>query len=98
MRVRLLPSNGDQAVVEVEDDGCGIAPEILDKVTELFYQGDGTFTRKHEGRGLGLYLVKKHIEILGGSLQFESTVGAGTRVHVDLPHAIVAIDTQSSAA
>ncbi len=96
--VRATATPGGGLRITVEDDGCGIAPEILDKVTELFYQGDGTFTRKHEGRGLGLYLVKKHIEILGGSLQFESTVGAGTRVHVDLPHAIVAIDTQSSAA
>lgn len=74
--------------VTVSDNGVGMTPEMLARVTDLFFQGDGTFTRKHEGRGLGLYLVKKHVEILGGTLTFESTPDVGTTVRVDLPNAL----------
>jgi PAS domain S-box-containing protein len=74
--------------VTVTDNGVGMSPETLARVTDLFYQGDGSFTRKHEGRGLGLYLVKKHVEILGGTLSFESSPGSGTSVRVDLPNAL----------
>jgi PAS domain S-box-containing protein len=76
--------------VTVEDNGVGMSEDLAQRVTELFFQGDGTFTRKHEGRGLGLYLVKKHVEILGGSLTFETREGEGTKVHVDLPEALPA--------
>jgi two-component system cell cycle sensor histidine kinase PleC len=74
--------------IAVSDNGTGMTAETLSRVTDLFYQGDGTFTRKHEGRGLGLYLVKKHVEILGGTLSFESEPGKGTTVRIDLPNAL----------
>lgn len=80
----------DQSVrVDVSDNGTGMTPDTLARITDLFYQGDGTFTRKHEGRGLGLYLVKKHIEILGGSLSFQSEPSQGTTVTVTLFNAAV---------
>jgi two-component system, cell cycle sensor histidine kinase PleC len=86
--VTVLAGTGQTLRVCVSDDGAGMTPETLSHVTDLFFQGDGTFTRKHEGRGLGLYLVKKHVEILGGTLSFESQPGAGTTVTVEFPNAI----------
>lgn len=74
--------------ISVSDDGVGMSPATLNRVTDLFFQGDGSFERKHEGRGLGLYLVKKHVELLGGALSIASEPGKGTTVTVDLPDAL----------
>jgi two-component system NtrC family sensor kinase len=86
--VRLYPSgDGMSAVVEVEDDGCGIGPEHLPHVFEPFYT-----TREPNGRGTGLGLsisyniIREH----GGTMTIVSTVGRGTKVTVTLPVANVA--------
>jgi signal transduction histidine kinase len=72
--------------ISVTDNGVGMSQETLSHVTDLFFQGDGSFARKHEGRGLGLYLAKKHVELLGGKMIFDSELGRGTTVSVDLPN------------
>jgi len=78
-------------VVEVVDDGCGIAPEEKERVFERFYQvsrarsaqrGEDAETR---GTGLGLSIVKHAVAALQGSIELESTPGKGTRVIVRLP-------------
>jgi signal transduction histidine kinase len=86
--VSFAACSGGGLRLSVRDNGVGMTQETLSRVTDLFFQGDGSFVRKHEGRGLGLYLVKKHVEILGGVLNFESKPGEGTTVIVDLPNAI----------
>jgi PAS domain S-box-containing protein len=90
-----MRSNG-YCRITIEDNGAGMDRTVLDRVTDRFFQADGGFTRRHEGGGLGLYLVRRYIEILGGTLSFESTPGEGTRVHVDLPQAEVDL-TQAAA-
>lgn len=80
-------SEGNAFCFEVTDDGIGIEPEIMPHLTELFYQPDMSFTRKHEGMGVGLYLVKRYLDLVKGSLHIESEPGKGTTVRVTLPGA-----------
>jgi signal transduction histidine kinase len=80
---------GGAFVFEVSDNGAGIDPALLPHLTDLFRNADSGFTRKHEGMGVGLYLVKRYVELLKGSLAFESELGKGTLVRVTLPGAAV---------
>jgi len=70
--------------ISVTDNGIGIAPENLDKVMMPFQQVEGSFTRQHQGTGLGLPLSKRLVELHGGRLEIESEVGAQTVARVRL--------------
>jgi signal transduction histidine kinase len=72
-------------VLTVSDTGIGIAERDLDRILEPFEQVDSTFSRSHQGTGLGLPLVKVIMELHGGSLELKSEVGVGTRVSVTFP-------------
>jgi signal transduction histidine kinase len=75
---------GDQLVtLEVEDDGKGIPPELVDRVFDPFF----TTKDDWESRGLGLSVVHKIVEDHGGRLDLSSEVGRGTRVTITLPAA-----------
>ena len=69
----------------VSDTGIGIAPGDLARVLEPFEQVDCSFTRSHQGSGLGLPLVKAIIERHGGTLAINSKIGAGTQVSATFP-------------
>lgn len=77
---------GDKLLVSVSDTGIGIEEEEVKKVFEAFHQVDGTTTRRYEGTGLGLALVKKLLEIQGGSIDVKSAPGAGSTFTVKLPY------------
>lgn len=64
--------------VAVKDTGIGISEEFLPKLFQPFTQEDMGYTRKFEGSGLGLALVKKYCEINNADISVESTKGAGT--------------------
>ncbi len=76
-------ATGDYVVLAVEDDGSGIAPEIIQQVTEPF------FTTKDVGKGtgLGLSMVYGFARQSGGTLRIDSVVGEGTTVEIWLPRA-----------
>ena len=69
----------DRAIVEVADNGVGIAPEDRDKIFLPF------FTTKPSGTGLGMSIVKKIVDLHGGDIVIESVPGQGTRVRVSVP-------------
>ena len=69
----------------VADDGEGMSEEQLARAGQPFFRGDASRNRKTGGRGLGLAIAKGIVEAHGGSLDFESAPGVGTRVSVGLP-------------
>jgi two-component system phosphate regulon sensor histidine kinase PhoR len=71
--------------VAVADEGEGIAPEHLHRLTERFYRVDTSRSRSLGGTGLGLSIVKHIVERHRGRLTIESELGKGTTVHVLLP-------------
>jgi cell cycle sensor histidine kinase DivJ len=77
--------SGDRLEFTVSDTGIGISAEDLELVGTPFMQVRNDYTRKCEGTGLGLALVKGLVRLQGGGLSIESAPGRGTRVHVSLP-------------
>lgn len=88
-RERIAPEGGrarGTAAVRVEDDGEGISPEMLRRVFDLFSQADQSLARVHGGLGIGLTLVRKLVELHGGTVEAESAgLGRGSAFTVRLP-------------
>lgn len=75
---------GDRAVFEVKDSGMGIPATLLPHVFDLFVQGERTLDRRAGGLGIGLTLVKRLVELHGGTVVAESS-DDGSRFTVELP-------------
>jgi signal transduction histidine kinase/ligand-binding sensor domain-containing protein/DNA-binding NarL/FixJ family response regulator len=71
--------------ITVSDTGVGIDKEQQDKIFDRFYQVDDSSTRKHEGTGIGLSLVKEFAELMNGMITISSEPGKGTSMTIDLP-------------
>jgi signal transduction histidine kinase len=85
-RVRLIAFTDEKEfVVQVADNGIGMAKEDIPRALERFGQLDGDLNRKYEGTGLGLPLTKKLAELHGGRLEIESELCVGTKVTVAFP-------------
>jgi signal transduction histidine kinase len=83
--VRVHPTDGNRAILQIQDTGTGIAPEHLPHLFERFYQIRGTQARTHEGSGIGLALVHELVQLHGGTIDVSSTVGQGTCFTITLP-------------
>jgi signal transduction histidine kinase len=76
----------DRAVLEVRDNGIGIAPELLPRVFEKFARLPGAVERSHGGLGIGLALARTLVELHGGTIEARSEgEGKGARFVVSLP-------------
>jgi PAS domain S-box-containing protein len=81
-----LSAEGDYAVVRVKDNGTGMSPETLDKVFDLFAQGERTIDRAEGGLGIGLTLARRIVELHGGTISATSEGhGKGSEFVVRLP-------------
>lgn len=81
IHVSLQKENG-LAVVKIKDNGVGISQETGKHIFEKFYQGDTSHSS--EGNGLGLPLVKKVIDLLGGEISVKSELGKGSEFKISL--------------
>jgi signal transduction histidine kinase/HAMP domain-containing protein len=75
-------ADGDRIELEVKDTGEGVAPSEQERVFERFYRAN---ERDADGFGLGLSIVRQAVAALGGTIDFRSSPGAGTRVRIGLP-------------
>ena len=72
-------------VISVEDSGIGMDDATQEKVFEPFTQADTSTTREYGGTGLGLSISRHYIELMGGNIQVQSAVGAGSTITISLP-------------
>jgi len=71
--------------VSVSDTGIGIAPEVTPIIFELFRQGDSAMSRRFGGVGLGLYLVRRMLDLLEGTISVQTEVGRGSTFTLWVP-------------
>jgi signal transduction histidine kinase len=73
--------NEETVFIEVEDNGDGVHERFHSRIFEMYFRGN----ERSKGNGLGLYIVKKAVEKLGGSIEFRSSVDKGTVFKITLP-------------
>lgn len=84
LRVDLDAGNGSVRLC-MADDGIGIAPEDHERIFERFFQVDSTSTRKYNGSGLGLALVREYAAVQGFAVSVESALGRGSTFAITIP-------------
>lgn len=72
-------------IITVEDDGIGMKEKHLNQIFDRFVQIDNTLTRKNEGSGIGLSIVKAFVELHSGKIDIKSKINKGTTFRVELP-------------
>ena len=72
-------------VFTVEDTGCGMSDELMGRIFEPFERSTSPFVSHTEGTGLGMTITKNLVELMGGTIQVESEVGAGSTFTISIP-------------
>jgi signal transduction histidine kinase len=76
---------GPELILEVADTGIGIPPDKREAIFEAFHQLDASDERTYGGVGLGLALVRRLCDLLGGRVDLDSAVGQGSTFRITLP-------------
>jgi two-component system phosphate regulon sensor histidine kinase PhoR len=97
VRIRFEPAGQDMLRMSVIDQGEGIAPDHIPRLTERFYRVDAGRSRSMGGTGLGLAIVKHIVGRHRGRLEIDSRIGEGTAVRIYLPVAEPALSSKSHA-
>lgn len=92
IEVKVLVQDG-RLKMTVEDTGVGIPPEVLPRIFERFWQVDTSSTRKFQGAGIGLALVRSLTEAMGGEVSVDSQLGRGTTFTISLPTEPAAVES-----
>jgi signal transduction histidine kinase/DNA-binding response OmpR family regulator len=77
--------NNEEMMIRIRDDGLGISADKLPNIFERFYQIDDESTRKAEGSGIGLALVKEYLNCIRGTIQVKSKPSKGTEFMISIP-------------
>ena len=93
---RIHKKNSDFFVFEIKDSGLGIPKEELLHIFDKFYQVNNSSSRRGEGTGIGLALVKEFVELMNGTIKVKSTHGKGSIFKVKIPITTNAVKIDSS--
>lgn len=91
-------SQHSELIIEVKDTGCGMSQQDIEIIFEEFRQIDMSLTRKYQGFGLGLAIVRQSAQLLDGHIAVDSAIGKGTLFKVGLPNPLPLIETGHNAA
>jgi PAS domain S-box-containing protein len=81
----MVQQDADEVVLRVKDTGVGIAPDLLPRIFDLFTQAERSLDRSQGGLGIGLTLVKRLVEMHGGTAEVQSVIGKGSEFIIRLP-------------
>lgn len=85
IEIYICQSNYNSISISIKDDGIGIPDEMKDKVFDRFLKVDTSLSRKTEGSGIGLSLVKQLVELHHGTISFNSKINCGTEFIITFP-------------
>ena len=90
LRANYINSTNEPSLIfEVIDTGIGMSEDTLEHIFEAFYQADDSDSRRYGGGGLGLTIARGIAQLLGGSIEAESTLGVGSTIRLILPQAAI---------
>ena len=90
-----ISATDDHVILKVQDNGIGIAKEKQKNIFDRFVQADYTYTRRCEGSGIGLALVKSLVEMHQGTIELESELDVGTTFTISLPIILLTEEQES---
>lgn len=76
---------GEEVLINIRDDGVGIAPQDLPRIFDRFFRADSARSTETGGAGLGLAIARKIVELHSGRILAESQLGVGTTITIYLP-------------
>ena len=84
-RLPYAASDKERVLFVISDTGIGISQDMLAQVFDPFTQAEGSYTRRYQGAGLGLSIVRKLVNMLDGEIAIDNTEGNGTTLYISLP-------------